>query len=63
MSIIAFVYAMLVPLSASGADAAVKAALETLKGNLATVIPIALGVSILAFGARFLWSKARGLVR
>lgn len=40
----------------------VTGAITSLSGDVATVIPAALGVSVLVFGASYLWRKARKLV-
>lgn len=49
-------------LEVGDAASVVGEAISGLSANVATVIPAALGVSALVFGASYLWRKARKLV-
>ena len=37
-------------------------AIATMQADVTTVIPAALGISVLLFGATFLWRKVKGLM-
>lgn len=54
---------MLIPLEAAGGGAAeiVKNALDSLQGNVTTILPVALGIAVLVFGAKYLWRTSKSV--
>lgn len=53
---------MLSILEATDAGSIVTTTIADLSTQVGTIIPAALGLAATVFGARFLWSKAKGLI-
>lgn len=53
---------MLVSLAASPAMDGITAAATSLTTDVTSVIPLAIGVGVLVFGASFLWRTAKRLI-